>query len=345
MKKFFRIVLIFIILIILIFAALVLSLRFVRNADKTAQMERIELLTETPFPSMSIPDTLLDDSLRLNQIRWLATHNSYHGKASLLQLVLLDLFQPGEVDKLKYSHSGFYSQLELGVRSFELDLRRYRSGSYECIHVPLVDNRGHSPVFKGALEEMKLWSDRHPEHIPVIVIMETKDDWRFLDPGLRKWSPEALAGVDKIISGVLGQKLITPDTIRGADGTVRGGLIDNGWPELGKSRGKFIFVFHENDADYFNGEYFDSSDRVSFFMADRDSPEASFILRNEPGSADIAELGKEGFIVRTRADADLEYSEERKRLAIASGAQIVSTDFPKGYASNEEYSLGSDELF
>jgi hypothetical protein len=79
-------------------------------------------------------------------------------------------------------------------------------------------------------------------------------------------------------------------------------------------------------------------------MASPDSPEASFIIRNEPEDEDIESLVKQGFIVRTRADADCIVSDERKNSALASGAQIVSTDYPRGYASNGSYSLGWNEL-
>ena len=343
-RKFFKTLLLIILAVVLLFAALVLSFRFSRNADKDAQAERLERLQAGPETRFSIPDTLLDDALRLNQIRYLATHNSYHRQAGPLQLAVLDVVEPGEAAKLRYSHLDFYSQLDIGVRSFELDLRIYRSGKIENIHVPLVDNRGHSPVLRTALEEMLLWSERNPGHVPIIVIMEVKDDWRFLDPGLKKWSPESLIETDALIREIFGSRLISPDAVRGNRDSVREAVTAAGWPLLGDSRGRFIFVFHQSDAEYFNSEYFDDEERVCFYMDDPDSPEAAFILRNEPDSDDIEKLLDEGFIIRTRADADCECSEERKTTAIASGAQIISTEYPEGHPGCEGYSVSWKEL-
>ena len=201
--------------------------------------------------------------------------------------------------------------------------RYYRRGRFENIHVPLVDNRGHSPDVKTALEEMKLWSKRHPQHVPIIVIMETKNDWMFLDPGLKKWDADALIKLDTLIEEVLGDRLITPEHIKGSSKTVRDEILENGWPELGESRGRFVFVFHESNADYFSPEYLESSERVSFFMDTPESPEASFILRNDPDAEDITDLIRKGFIIRTRADADLQLSEEQKTY----GNCIRGTDY------------------
>ena len=343
-KKILKAVLTVILIGIILFIALVLVFRFSRNADKKEQSQRYEQFQSERGPRLTIPDSLLGDELKLNEIRYLATHNSYHRQAGPLQLALLNLFEPGEAEKLRYSHLDFYSQLEIGVRSFELDIRRYRSGKIENIHVPLVDNRGHSPVFRAALKEMKLWSDRNPGHVPVIVIMEVKDDWRFLDPGLKRWDATGLFEVEGVIKEVVGNRLISPADIKGDSASVREAVTGGVWPALGETRGSFIFLFHQSDADYFNAEYLDNPDRVCFYMDEPDSPEASFILRNEPESEDIKSLIKQGFIIRTRADADCEADAERRNKAIASGAQIVSTEYPDGYASAAGNGIGWQEL-
>jgi hypothetical protein len=56
--------------------------------------------------------------------------------------------------------------------------------------------------------------------------------------------------------------------------------------------------------------------------------------RNDPvnGFEGIRQLVKDGFLVRTRADADTVEARandtERRDRALASGAQIISTDYP-----------------
>jgi hypothetical protein len=65
----------------------------------------------------------------------------------------------------------------------------------------------------------------------------------------------------------------------------------------------------------------------------------------KPQFAEIQKLVKQGFLIRTRADADTKEAREgttvRREAAIASGAQFISTDylwpdprFGKGYTAS-----------
>ena len=77
-----------------------------------------------------------------------------------------------------------------------------------------------------------------------------------------------------------------------------------------------------------------------FMESQEGKPYASVFVCNDPDDPKIPQLVKEGYIVRTRADADLHGvdsgSTKRIETALASGANIVSTDFPSGeaYAKN-----------
>jgi hypothetical protein len=55
---------------------------------------------------------------------------------------------------------------------------------------------------------------------------------------------------------------------------------------------------------------------------------------DNPRDPDIPRLVQAGFFIRTRADADLHTDRpgkpSRLKAALASGAQVVSTDFPAG---------------
>lgn len=59
----------------------------------------------------------------------------------------------------------------------------------------------------------------------------------------------------------------------------------------------------------------------------------------DPHDDTIGKLVREGYIVRTRADSGLRQGAEndtaRRDAALASGAHIVSTDFPPGEAHPE----------
>src|SRR5262249_50458236 len=71
--------------------------------------------------------------------------------------------------------------------------------------------------------------------------------------------------------------------------------------------------------------------RAMFVTADQLAPSAAVIKMDTPDEATIHQLVQEGFIVRTRADADLvearAHDVTRRDTALRSGAQIVSTDF------------------
>ena len=72
-------------------------------------------------------------------------------------------------------------------------------------------------------------------------------------------------------------------------------------------------------------------------------PEAAFLPFNEPFGAPIAERVAEGYIVRTRADADTiearANSTERRDEALRSGAQFFSTDYPGPDPLFSDYSV------
>jgi hypothetical protein len=74
-------------------------------------------------------------------------------------------------------------------------------------------------------------------------------------------------------------------------------------------------------------------------------PEAAFLKINNPisGHAEIQKRIQQGYLIRTRADADLtsgrSNSYHRMNLAFSSGAQFISTDFPEKVAGFSDYSV------
>jgi len=317
-----------------------------RKSDFSAQRRQYGALESEGAVRENLPDDFLDDSLPINRIRLLATHNSSHKQADPLRLFLVERGESGEAVKLKYSHPSLYRQMDLGIRSFEMDLR-YRAGRFENTHVPLVDDRSGCPDFQLALQEIRLWSDRHPSHVPLIVLIEIKEDWTMLDPRLAPWNGETLILLDETIESVLGDRVLRPGEIRGSRESVRDGAVLDGWPLLGESRGKVLFALMADNPrdDLFTPAFMDRPERISFLMAGPDSLQTAFVKRDDPSADDIGQLVEQGIIVRSRADADLDFGPGRKAAAVASGAQIVSTDFPDGYDTNpDEYSVGWGDL-
>ncbi len=148
------------------------------------------------------------DSLKINQITILASHNSYHLKTdSVVFRFMLILDSAGVLpsgDKpfeLDYIHLPLTEQLiNYNIRGLELDVwsdptgdRYYYRGAYsimnlpsasnvsllanpgfKIIHIPDFDFNPTNYTFVDALVEIKAWSDGHPNHLPLFINVETE---------------------------------------------------------------------------------------------------------------------------------------------------------------------------
>jgi hypothetical protein len=319
-----------------------------RGADFAAQRERMAALRSSPPAKAAslAADLALPEGASFASLRYLATHNSYRRSSDPLRLFYIGLVEPAWPAKLAYSHPSLTDQLDSGIRSLELDVRA-REGDFVLAHVPLVDDRSDEPDFALALEELALWSDRNPGHVPLVVILELIDDYSFLDPALRKWDAAALDRLDAALRAGLGSRLLTPDELRGAAPTLAAALLERGGPKLGALRGRIIVVLHQDEALrrlYTEGRPNLEGRPVLFGRAMLDcapsgSPDEAVAILNEPigDQAEIAARSAKGVLVRTRADADLVRSPELLTAALSSGARIVSTDFPPGRPAPDGY--------
>ncbi|MCX7030114.1 MAG: Ca2+-dependent phosphoinositide-specific phospholipase C [Spirochaetes bacterium] len=323
------------VLVLCILAVLVFLLAS-RGLDGSRQTRRVEALrrldsagVENERAARALPD---DGSVRLDGIQLVGTHNSYHLRSDALRLFLIGLAQPGEPAKLRYSHAPLSEQFESGVRSIELDVRN-RSGRFIISHVPLVDDRTTCPDFRSALEEIRLWSEHTPGHVPIIVLLELKEDWTFLDPRLKPFDRPALDRLDGLIRDVFPPGgLLTPDDVRAGAESLESAILAHGWPLLREARGRVMFILHEND-EYrrlFIAGNPTLSGRAMFTCAPPGSPDAGVLILNDPlaDGGRIRDLVRRGYLVRTRADADLVIDPAQYRAALDSGAQVVSTDYP-----------------
>jgi len=72
--------------------------------------------------------------------------------------------------------------------------------------------------------------------------------------------------------------------------------------------------------------------RILFTNADPGDADAAFVERNEASASEIADLVRQGYLVRTRTDWNTVQARSgdtsRRDEAMASGAQIISTDYP-----------------
>ena len=315
------------------------------------QRQRVEALSEQPVVLINEDERAvnpLDGSLPLNSLRMIASHNSYHLEPDWIRRTLIGLAEPEEPGKLRYSHQTLWEQLENGVRSFELDIRSRRN-RFTIIHVPLVDNRGPNPDLPLSLREIVLWSERHRDHVPIIVLLELKSDWMFLDPGLKDWDGSTLDRLDELVVSVIPtDQLLTPAMVRRDAPSLVDGIEQYGWPTLGEARGRIMLVVHTNekiDPLYVAGDpglsgrpMFTSRSGEEAPSEDLSSgvarPDAVVVIHNHPDPEWIAALTEAGLIVRTRADGDGSFTIEQRMAALASGAQIISTDLPPGHPND-----------
>jgi len=285
--------------------------------DLDSQRARVAALSDRPIAGWIDPAIAPDvpEETPIDRLQFIASHNSYVLEPTGLQLFVIDLVEPGTAATLRYGHEDLTTQLEHGVRAFELDPRN-TGRRFTNSHVPLVANRSNAPDFELALRELDLWSDAHPGHAPIFVQLELKEDYRFLDPFSGAWDVEAVERLDEVVGDALGEKLITPEAV-----AARGG-----WPTLAEARGRFL-VYTDNNSD---AAFEALGTGGSSVFVGREDGSAAFAIRNDPRDDDIAFLAATGVIVRTRADADLTTEGGGREAALGSGANLITTDFPPG---------------
>lgn len=259
-------------------------------------------------------------AVRMNQFQGKATHNSYH-KA--------EWFMP--VTALRYTLAPLDKQLgEEGVRAFELDLQ-YDDGHFKVHHIDWIDSASTCPNFTDCLKTLKKWSDAHPTHQPLFIQLENKDGF----DAAKADAYHAALDAD-ILSVWPRERIVTPDDVKGNAPTLRDAVTTNGWPTMDSARGKIVFYL-EPDAGrrtyYTHGDH-DLDGRLAFVNSGLDAPYAAISIMDDPiaKQAQIQAAVHAGFIVRTRADADVKEPKKndhtREQAAWTSGAQLVSTDFP-----------------
>jgi hypothetical protein len=224
-----------------------------------------------------------------------------------------------------------------------------KAPGFKVLHVQDLDFRSNCATLARCLVELRRWSDAHPRHLPIVVTMNAKDDKLPDIDGVVEPLPFDAAAYDALDREILAvlprERLIVPDDVRGGRRTVREAVLANAWPTIDEARGRFLFVLDETGAKrerYVAGHPF-LEGRVLFVNAPPESDEAAFLIMNEPiaDGARIRELVVQGFLVRTRADADTREARSgetaRRDAAFASGAQVVSTDY---YEANPAFGTG-----
>jgi len=207
----------------------------------------------------------------------------------------------------------------------------------KVIHIADLNERSSCHLFTTCLKEIRAWSKAHPEHVPLFLLIETKHGGTKGIPNsvvAETFDTAALDGMDREIRSVFADdEMVLPDEVRGSYPTMDAAVRAGNWPTLAKSRGKVIFLMDQKNAGplYTVGHPV-LEGRVLFTNADPGKPDAAFIEENEGTPAMIDGLVKQGYIVRARADAETRAARtndtRRRDELLASGAQMISTDYP-----------------
>ena len=211
---------------------------------------------------------------------------------------------------------------------------------FKVFHIQDIDFRSQCATFKLCLQELRKWSDAHPDHNPIYVTMNAKDE-AMKRPGFTipdKFDSRTYDKLDKEIANNLGMEhVLTPDNVRGKYKTLEQAVLHQNWPTLKQAKGKFIFLLDEppvKTAIYIKGHP-SLRGRVYFTNSEPGTPEAAIYVMNEAKKqrVRITALVKKGYIIRTRADSDTEEARVNDKssfiAAQRSGAQIISTDYYK----------------
>lgn len=327
-----------------------------------------------------------EDEVRLNEIQVLGSHNSYHLRPEPdVRAGIAAVAGERVALELDYEHLPLTEQLEEhGIRQFELDVyadpeggrfadrpalavlgRPTESGEaaledpgFKVLHQVDVDFRSTCLTLVACLTEIEAWSSAEPDHEPVMIMIETKqqslpdamgDD---LDPALGIPWTEVLtfdrALFDALEAEILSvfdrDSIITPDDVRGDAATLEEAVLaGDAWPTLDDAAGKVLFSLVDlgPSRDVYVGEATNLDGRLLFTSSEEGRPDAAFLRIDDPiTDADRIRAAVEaGYLVRTRTDVPgvdaVTGDTTRRDAAFESGAHYLSTDY---YVADE--SLG-----
>ena len=282
------------------------------------------------------------ENVRLNSIQLIGSHNSYK---KAIQPDLWKMIYAKDsmlANSLHYEHIPLEEQLDLGVRSLELDVYLDPEGSryskplglsilqkmglatnpfdlnneltqpgLKIFHIQDFDFRSHQLLFTNCLREIKKWSDSNKEHLPIIITINAKDN-KINSEGAAVPIPfnrKGLEVIDTEIRSVFSEsELIIPDFVRGQYPTINEAILKNGWPKIEDIKGRILFVLDETGEklnDYLNDDK-TLAGKVMFVNAEEGDSNAAIMIINDPIKDEkrIRDLVKKGYLVRTRTDAE-----------------------------------------
>lgn len=310
-----------------------------------------------------------DQRVHVNQIQVIGSHNSYHAGFPPSARKLMEMKSPEGLHGLDYHHAPLADQLSGGVRQIEIDVYADSKGGryahpailnmvakaglpadpeydpqhvmdkpgFKVLHMQDIDVRSTCMTLIACLTDVRGWSKQHPQHLPIFILIETKEGKdRHLPNAVvpEPFTAPVFEALDKEIRSVFkSDEIITPDDVRGDSATLVEAVHAGRWPTLAQARGKVIFLLDQRHVEpIYTAGHSSLEGRVLFTNAQPGSPDAAFTEENDGSREEIDALVKQGYLVRTRSDENTDQARTndttRRDLALSSGAQMISTDYP-----------------
>ena len=331
-------------------------------------------MTAVSASAQDLTQAQQDEGVHVNQIQVIGSHNSYHAGFAPSERKFLEEHHPKTLHSLDYKHAPLPQQLDTGVRQVEIDIFNDPEGGkfahpaivdmvagahlppdpdfdpdhemdkpgFKVMHVQGVDERSTCHTFVKCLTQIRTWSQQHPQHLPIFILVETKEGVPSELPNAPRgdvFTPAIFDAMDAEIRSVFQpDEMITPDQVRGNARTLNEAVRSQRWPTLAEARRKVIFLLDQAHAGPVYAEGHPSlRGRILFTNSQPGVPEAAFVEQNDGTKEAIDDLVRQGYLVRTRTDEGTEQARTNDRtrldLALSSGAQMLSTDYPPGEPS------------
>jgi len=368
-----------------------LALVAVSCGDDAESSNATTTTTTAPTTTSSTTTTTTttpSEPLRINDLQVLGSHNSYHLRPAPEAYAAIEALSAVLAESIDYSHRSLTEQLEdFGVRQFEIDVFADPDGGlyasraampvvglpaesglaeldgpgFKVLHTQDFDFETNCLTLQICLAEIAAWSDANPDHLPLMIMIEVKEESvpdAAADAGLElpdlpiEWTIPVITDADtmneldeELVAAMGDDRIIRPDDVRGDRATLEEAVLADEWPTIDESRGKVMFSMVNTGAarDIYRLPSDVLAGRVMFTTSSPGDPDAAFLRIDDPigGAEEIAQRSAEGYLIRTRTDsptADARTGDTtRREAAVGSGAHFLSTDY---YAEDPAFGTG-----
>lgn len=338
----------------------------VKNTTKPSALIILLLIILALFSFTNLFAFTFLQTSSLNDFQVIGSHNSYKRLMPKQVMNYIAANDSRTATNINYYHNTLTSQLDLGLRHLEIDVlldpdggkfsqpsaesifnkpilsekqkQQLKQKGLKVLHIPDIDFLSHCALFSECLEQLLHWSENNPKHFPVTILLNVKESKAKFVDGVSPltFTQNDYTALDNEIKSVLpAEKLVTPDFVRGDLPSLEQAILTNGWPSIENLKGRFLFVFDGNrrQRELYRKDHPSLAKRVMFVSFEPGQPEAAYLILNDPIKQfdQIKQQVEQGYMVRTRADANLSDSNskrtKRRQAAFNSGAQVISSDF------------------